>query len=61
MNNDPDDSSSHQKKTADQNDDYGQPTDVHQLLRGRKELVLELDGQTYVLRITSNNKLILTK
>lgn len=35
--------------------------DARVLLRGGREAALTLDGETYRLRITSNNKLILTK
>ena len=35
--------------------------DVHHLLNGRREAVLMLDGEPYRLRITAQNKLILTK
>jgi hemin uptake protein HemP len=31
------------------------------LLRGRKEAILEHNGQDYRLRVTANGKLILTK
>lgn len=34
---------------------------VRDLMRGAKEVVLELDGQDYRLRITASGKLILTK
>lgn len=34
---------------------------VSDLLRGRREAILEHDGQEYRLRITSKGKLILTK
>jgi hemin uptake protein HemP len=34
---------------------------VVDLLDGKRELILEHDGQDYRLRITSNGKLILTK
>jgi hemin uptake protein HemP len=32
-----------------------------QLLAGRREVILQHDGQEYRLRLTSNGKLILTK
>ena len=32
-----------------------------QLLDGRREVILQHDGQEYRLRLTSNGKLILTK
>lgn len=35
--------------------------DVRQLLQERREAILTLDGERYRLRITSNNRLILTK
>lgn len=35
--------------------------DSHQLLRGRRELVIDHSGQQYRLRLTRNDKLILTK
>jgi len=35
--------------------------DARSLLKGRKEALLLLDGEPYRLRITGNNKLILTK
>ncbi|MCC2096114.1 MAG: hemin uptake protein HemP [Hyphomicrobiales bacterium] len=35
--------------------------DARELMAGRRALILDLDGQQYVLRLTSNNKLILTK
>lgn len=35
--------------------------DARSLMRGRKEALLLLDGEPYRLRITGNNKLILTK
>jgi hemin uptake protein HemP len=35
--------------------------DARSLMKGRKEALLLLDGETYRLRITGNNKLILTK
>lgn len=35
--------------------------DVRTLLDGQKEVLLELNGQLYHLRITANGKLILTK
>lgn len=35
--------------------------DARALLRGGREAALMLDGEIYRLRITSNNKLILTK
>ena len=31
------------------------------LMQGRREVVIVHDGSTYRLRVTSNNKLILTK
>jgi hemin uptake protein HemP len=34
---------------------------VSELMKGGREVVLEHDGQDYRLRITSKNKLILTK
>jgi hemin uptake protein HemP len=34
---------------------------VQDLLRGRKEAILEHNGQDYRLRVTANGKLILTK
>lgn len=34
---------------------------VSDILQGRKEAILEHDGQDYRLRITANGKLILTK
>ena len=41
----------------------GQPArfQASQLLSGRREVILEHDGQEYRLRLTSNGKLILTK
>jgi hemin uptake protein HemP len=35
--------------------------DVAQLLQGRRTAILEYGGQDYMLRITVNGKLILTK
>jgi hemin uptake protein HemP len=35
--------------------------DVRALMQGRREIVLVLDGEAYRLRITMNDKLILTK
>ncbi|MBB4200149.1 hypothetical protein CCR94_03250 [Rhodoblastus sphagnicola] len=35
--------------------------DARSLMKGRKEALLLLDGEPYRLRITGNNKLILTK
>ena len=35
--------------------------DIKDLLHDRKELIIVHDGQDYHLRITRNNKLILTK
>lgn len=37
------------------------PVDVRALMQGRREIVLVLDGEAYRLRITMNDKLILTK
>jgi hemin uptake protein HemP len=38
-----------------------QPIDARRLLGARREAVLLLDGEAYRLRITANQKLILTK
>lgn len=39
----------------------GLPVDVRALLQGAREVLLDLDGELYRLRITSRQKLILTK
>jgi len=37
------------------------PLQASDLFRGRQEIVIEFRGETYRLRITRNDKLILTK
>jgi hemin uptake protein HemP len=37
------------------------PVDARALMQGRREIVLVLDGEAYRLRITMNDKLILTQ
>lgn len=37
------------------------PLDASVLFRGRREIAIEFRGETYRLRITRNEKLILTK
>lgn len=39
----------------------GQALDARALLGVRREILLDLDGQLYRLRLTANGKLILTK
>lgn len=35
--------------------------DVQRILQGRKKITLQHQGDSYVLQVTSNNKLLLTK
>jgi hemin uptake protein HemP len=41
--------------------DPNRPLQASDLFRGRQEIVIEFRGETYRLRITRNDKLILTK
>jgi len=41
--------------------DPDRPLQASDLFRGRREIVIEFRGETYRLRITRNDKLILTK
>jgi len=41
--------------------DLDRPLQASDLFRGRQEIVIEFRGETYRLRITRNDKLILTK
>ena len=41
--------------------DASAPINSRELLRGKRHLTIEHNGERYLLRVTSNNKLILTK
>ncbi len=51
------------RRPEPQNAGRNQPARIKasELLKGRREVILEQDGQEYRLRLTSNGKLILTK
>lgn len=50
-----------EQKTADDGGAMPRRMDVHELLRGQRELILLLQETEYRLRVTSKGKLILTK
>lgn len=61
MNDDSGDNKPAQSRVASDESGPELKVDVRTLLKGRRSVTLVLDDQDYVLRLTSNNKLILTK
>ncbi|MEM8817599.1 MAG: hemin uptake protein HemP [Pseudomonadota bacterium] len=51
----------HDKQTPAPKPEPHAPIEAHELFQGQKEIAILFRGDTYRLRITRNDKLILTK
>ena len=55
------DTNLHISKTIKLHKDTSKTIDVQNIFKGKKKITLKHQGDKYILQITSNNKLLLTK